>query len=396
MMIMTRIILSICLAIFLIGCKSEVAQKGGKKALKTYTVAKKTLTTTLHFSDYVRPIRSVSVVSPADGRVTETNIVFGSTVEKGKVLLKVTADKIAEEYYTAVSTYLRAKDTFDLNRVRFAGTSDLWTAGLTPRNTYMQEKSQLDTSRIALIQAAKKLEEILQKTKGVSLEDIKKIDVSDEKAVSKALELGFETAEVIAEVSGVLLEPSKTQSGDSDPKNVLAVGSEIKKGQLLALIGDVSGITLNIKIAEIDLDKIKVGQEVSISSVVFPNITLKGRVQSVNFQASNTGGAVGGLPTFPGVVEVTSLAPEVKDLVRVGMSATAAIDIKREGLLMVPIDAVFQEKGKSLVKRLEGEKVVEVPVTTGETSYNDVVITSGLKEGDKIQYREKEQVLVNH
>lgn len=398
MIVMTRLILSISLMFSLVACGGETANEKEEKKFKTYTVTAKSLVTKLHYSDYIRPIRTVSVVSPADGRVFETNINFGDNVEKGKILLKVSSDKLAEEYYAAVSEYLKAKDQFELNQVKFLGTTDLWKEGLTSRNTYIQEKSAVDTGRVAVFQAVKKLETIIKKTKGLSVEEIKKLDISDEKAVRQALERQFNLLEAEAETSGVLLEPPKSSGGDatSDGKTALSVGSEVKKGQLVALIGDLTGISLNIKVAEIDLDKIKPGIEARISSVAFPNTILKGTVRQVNFQASATGGSVGGLPTFPGIVEVPKLTAEEKKLIRVGMSATVELKVEKPNVLMIPIDAVYQEKGQSFVKRIEGDKVVAVPVTTGETSYNDVVINSGLKAGDKIQYQEKAQVIIKH
>lgn len=399
---MIKLVILMFFSLCLTACgHSEAPKNAGSKEQKTYTVVKKPLITTLNYSEYIRPIRSAAVVSPSDGRIMAANIHYGEYVEKGDILLKVSAIKLEEEYANAVTAYLKAKDDFAGNQIKFSGTTELWKLGLIPRNDYISQKSNLDSSRVSLLQATKKLESIL-KDIGIdeAAKEIEKLDITKEQAVKQALLREFASLEVKAEFSGILLEPPKSSSGDGDSnsnaKASFSVGSELKKGQVVALIGDLSGISLQIKISEIDLDKIKPGQDAIITGIAFPNIELKGKVRSVVFQSTSTGGSVGGLPTFPATIKVDSLTPQQKKLIRVGMSATAAIKVETPGQLMIPIDAVSLKKGQSIVQRIEGDKIVEVPVTTGETTYNDVVVLTGLKEGDKIVYTEKDIVIVNH
>ncbi len=68
----------------------------------------------------------------------------------------------------------------------------------------------------------------------------------------------------------------------------MTVGSTIKSGQVIALIGDLKGISVEIDVPEIDIDKIRPGMQATISGVAFGRHQLKGKLVAVNAQASNT------------------------------------------------------------------------------------------------------------
>ena len=65
-------------------------------------------------------------------------------------------------------------------------------------------------------------------------------------------------------------------------------------------------------------------------------------------------------------------------------SAKASIKIKEAPQIQIPIAAVFQKDGKSMVTKMVKGKKVEVAIVTGKTSMDSVVILSGLKAGDEI------------
>ena len=181
---------------------------------------------------------------------------------------------------------------------------------------------------------------------------------------------------------GILLYPPKT-SGESSER--IKTGSAIKAGQVLALLGDLSGVSVEIDIPEVDITEVKPGMTATIRGVAFGKLPLKGHLVSINAQASNANTNGSALPSFTAIVEVKSLTKEQQALLKVGMSADVELTINGADKLMVPIAAIQQKNGKSMVQiiKTDGTKNMS-PVITGPVSNNQVEIESGLKPGDEV------------
>ena len=66
-------------------------------------------------------------------------------------------------------------------------------------------------------------------------------------------------------------------------------------------------------------------------------------------------------------------------------NTTFEIDIHSAPQIMLPVNAVFQNKGQDVVRVQDAVgKDHLVPVITGETTPTEVVIVSGVKVGDKV------------
>lgn len=86
---------------------------------------------------------------------------------------------------------------------------------------------------------------------------------------------------------GVLLYPPKAGEDKSVRVNV---GSTVKSSQVIGLIGDLSGISIEIDVPEIDITQIQTGMNAVVSGVAFGKYPLKGQLVAVNAQASNNNG----------------------------------------------------------------------------------------------------------
>ncbi len=149
------------------------------------------------------------------------------------------------------------------------------------------------------------------------------------------------------------------------------------------MIGNLKGISVEIDVPEIDIDKIRPGMIAKISGVAFGKQQLKGTLVAVNAQATNTGS--GGLPSFSAVVEVASLTPEQQAWIKVGMSAAIELNVEEDKQLFVPIAAVKRDQGHSVVQVQVAQGAIEQRIiTTGPAQADAVVVASGLKEGDRV------------
>jgi HlyD family secretion protein len=155
----------------------------------------------------------------------------------------------------------------------------------------------------------------------------------------------------------------------------------VKQGDLLALIGDVSGLTIHINVNEFNVNQLIVGQKVIVTGTAFPQYNLQGHIASVDRQGQAN---QGGLPVFPVEVIVPTLTSEQQAVIHMGMSAKVEITIESEPVISVPLAAVFEKNGMSYVKVQKNKKIQDVLVKTGQTTENAVVIEANLKAGDNI------------
>lgn len=348
----------------------------------TYEVKPQALHKTLHFTGTIQPLRENTLSSPMEAIVETMKFHYGQMVKKGDVVLTLNSNELQKLYNDTLTDYLKAKDSYTISKAKFVGTKELWSAGLLSKNNYLSEKSSVDTSRVTLMQATRKLTEMLEKMDENNSQNLSALSLADFDKVRKVLTSSHNLIHLKAPSDGVLLYPPK--SGD-DKATRVTVGSSVKAGQVIALIGDLKGISVEIDVPEIDIDKIRPGMNATISGVAFGKHQLKGTLVAVNAQASNTSN--GGLPSFTAVVEVNSLTKEQQPWIKVGMSAAIELSVDSDNQLLIPIAAVKREKGNSIVSlQLAQGSIEKRVITTGAAQADSVVIESGLKAGDVVVY----------
>jgi len=373
----------IFLGVFVIGlCACGNETKQAKAELNTYTVTAKSFHKMLHFSGAIQPIRENSIVSPMEAVVETMGFHYGQLVKKGDVVLTLTSNELQKQYNETLTDYLKAKDNYSITKAKFTGTQELWDAGLLSKNNYLSEKSGVDTARVTLMQASRKLTELLEKMdEHNNALHLSNLSLADFEKIKKVLTANHNLIRLKAPGNGVMLYPPK--SGE-DKSTRVTVGSSVKSGQVIALIGDLSGISVEIDVPEVDIDKIHPGMKAVISGVAFGKQQLNGTLVAVNAQATHNGG---GLPSFTAVVEVNNLTPEQQHWIKVGMSAAIELKFNSEKQLLVPIAAVKREQGNSVVRVKDKKSAIEKRiVTTGPAQADTVVIETGLKEGEVIVY----------
>lgn len=376
-----KTILSTVLVMVLAACNADNNTKSNA-ATNEYKVKPQALHKTLHFTGTVQPLHESTLSSPMEAVVETMHFHYGQMVKKGDVILTLNSNELQKLYNDTLTDYLKAKDSYTVAKSKFVGTQDLWDAGLLSKNNYLGEKSNLATTRVTLMQSTRKLTEMLEKMDDENAKNLSSLSLADFEKLRKILTANHNIIKLKAPSDGVLLYPPK--AGD-DKNTRVTVGSTIKPGQVIALVGDLKGISVEIDVPEIDIDKIRTGMTATVSGIAFGKHQLKGKLVAVNAQASNTSN--GGLPSFTAVVEVNALTPEQQPWIKVGMSAAIELSIDSDNQLLIPIAAVKREKGNSVVtiQLAQGETQQRV-VLTGPAQADSVVIESGLKAGDVVVY----------
>ena len=185
---------------------------------------------------------------------------------------------------------------------------------------------------------------------------------------------------ITAPISGTVIEKN-FKAGDTIDNNSLTAA-----GGTLAVLYDMSTLTFEMKIDEKDINKVQVGQEVTITADAVEGVTFSGVVDTVNIN----GTTVSGQTNYP----VTVVINDPQDL-KPGMNVSADIIVERAGtVLCVPVDAVNRGSDKPTVQVaqegaldengnvVDPSKLETREVTLGRNDNDNIEITSGLSEGE--------------
>lgn len=144
-------------------------------------------------------------------------------------------------------------------------------------------------------------------------------------------------------------------------------------------VSDLSQMQITVSMAEVDVAKIKVGQDVNVSvDAVSSGGKLSGKVTQVAYSGTTTSGVV----TYPVVITVSGADPL---RIKGGMTANVSIIVdKRENVLLVPNRALRTQGGQRVVQLQTPVGVAQTPVTIGLQGDAQTEILSGVKEGDVV------------
>jgi HlyD family secretion protein len=176
---------------------------------------------------------------------------------------------------------------------------------------------------------------------------------------------------------------------------VLRVGSEVAAGQTVATVFDVSGLLVAAEVDETDIALVRSGQRAEVELDAFPDAAFAARVRRVAVAPSGGQSAAGGVTYQVDLAlgEVLRGGGEPRPLPRVGMTATAAIEVRRAvGKLSVPGSALVGRSGGQAVFVVEDGKVHLRPVQVAADGEDRVAVASGLREGERVVSRGAERL----
>lgn len=374
--------LLICALIGVTGCEKKTDKSATH--FTVITVQPKSLITPLHFSGTLEPLSAQSVLSPFDGRVTKVLFQYGQQIQKNQPLITLDATKLSEDYRKTVSDFLEKKQGYETGLVSYQGTAALYKAGVISKEEYSTATTSQQSTTLNYLQAKYDLEKLLTQT-DIAYSSIEQLNLTDMNQVNQTLNRQLQAVKVVAPTNGVALFPPPDQKKDSGGSGRINVGDEVKTGQLILSIGDLSGFTLKINVSEVSINLIKPGLVARVTGDAFPGMVLPGVVSSVAAQANPQTLNPGNSGQFEVIVKIPQVTAAEKNTIRVGMSAAVELDIPEPPLIYLPIKAVHQKNGQSLVTILtpSGEHK-EVAVITGKTTLTEVAIVAGISPGDRV------------
>lgn len=183
----------------------------------------------------------------------------------------------------------------------------------------------------------------------------------------------YENYTITAPISGqVITKNSKV--GDNISRNS-------STDTTMAVIYDLSEVTFEMSVDELDVRKVAVGQKVEVTADALEGEIFSGTVTNVSLESTQSNG-VTNYPVTVTLDEVGNLLP--------GMNVDGIIILdSKEDVLMIPVDALMRGNRVYIQDASVTEAEGAVPagfravdVETGLTSENFVEIVSGVEEGD--------------
>ena len=130
---------------------------------------------------------------------------------------------------------------------------------------------------------------------------------------------------------------------------------------------------------ETDVGKVKIGQEAIISLDAYPQIRMEGTVDHISYESKIVSNVT--------IYEIDIVPKKVPEVFRSGMSANVnIIEAKRENVLLIPLEAVKQDREGSFVFLSQGERnrPLKQSVRLGISDDKNVEVISGLGANDRV------------
>jgi len=160
------------------------------------------------------------------------------------------------------------------------------------------------------------------------------------------------------------------------------VGDTVLMQQPILYLPDISRFIVRTRVREVDLYKIKIGQQASVRIDAYPDLSFTAEVQSIGALAAANLPGRGGGKYFQVIMTLSGTDRHL----RPGMTARLVIKgDSRHNVLLLPVQAIFTDAdGQSFCYLSTLSGLRKVPVTIGRDNDLQIEILSGLNEGDRV------------
>lgn len=219
-----------------------------------------------------------------------------------------------------------------------------------------------------------------------------KTTASAQRSVDSQLkDLQDNRADAEANINKAQAQLNATTVTSANDGTVVEVNRDVSKsttGANQTLVHIVNNGNLQVKgeLSEYNLANLSVGQEVTMTSKVYPDKKWTGKISYIsnypkdnqNTAAAGAGNASSGAK-YPYTVDITS---EIGDL-KQGFSINIEAKNKTRGIL-VPVSSIVSESNKSYIWTIEKGTAKKVQVTLGNADAKHQEISSGLTKDSKV------------
>ena len=294
---------------------------------------------------FVQPIVTTEIRSEINGKIAKIYVEDGSVVKEGDILLELDKTSLESENSKASNEYSLQKLTLEQEERDFQRQEELMKKGFAIAKDFDDAKTSLRKAKIQL--------------------EVKKAEW--EKAQDN-----LSKTSILAPQSGTITDMNLT------PGQVIVGAGSVSEGTLLMKVSSLENLYVEVKINEIEVEKIKAVKEPDISFDSMGDLRFKGEVIYVSPYAKNENN----IRVFPVKVAFTAVGGRV----RPGISANIEFPVKKvKDVCAVILSAVYAEDKVKYVFAKRGDGMWEKRrVETGINDIKYVEITKGLKEGETV------------
>ena len=159
------------------------------------------------------------------------------------------------------------------------------------------------------------------------------------------------------------------------------VGEVVNTGDLSINLADMDHLYVNTQVDESDIANVKLGNQAEITLDAVPDVTLAGKVTSINPVGEN----VSGLVKYTVRVDLDKVSADT--FLPLGTTSNVTITVKdATANLAVPITMIQNDSKGEYVWVIQTDgSTKRVNVVSGAIVGDQVIVTGGLKAGDRIQ-----------
>ena len=303
-----------------------------------------------------------------EGRIVIFYAGQGAFVRKGQRLAEFESADIDEaeaDYLKALSDLANAERTsaaeVKFQQATYDRTKLLVEKEITPAKNLQQAEHDLDVAKANQTSSVESAKVAVSNARR-HLQILGMTDAAID-SLAKKSNVGPSVFPLNSPISGTVVERNGT------------IGATVGSDANLFKIIDLSRVWIDANVFEKDLERVRIGQLVNIKVPAFPDATFTGRVILI----SST------IDPDTRTVQVRTEVANPDGRLKPDMFANVEIvTAGRRQAISVPLAAVLDEGGRSVVFIADGNNYTKKEVTLGLKSDDRVEIVQGLNAGDKV------------
>lgn len=302
--------------------RTAIVQESTTGAVNVLTevVTRTTFDQSLTANGNFAAVKQIDFTSESAGRITQLTVKEGSRVSAGQVLARIDNQVASADLENAQASVNAAKT--DMERYQKA----LASGGVTQK--------QADDMKLQYQSALSRL---------------------------TAARKNAQNTQLRSPINGVI------------NAKYVEIGAYLSAGTKLFEIVDISKLKLITNVPESQVVQLKVGQQVPVTTNVYPEVTYKGKITFIAVKGDAT-------LNYPVEIEVDNISDKA---LKAGMYGSATFDLpEQEPVLLISRAAFYAGLTSNLVYVLENGRSKSVKVVSGRVIGDKVEIRKGLKEGD--------------
>ena len=338
MTVATGLLLSVLMIMWTVGCGQKEAKVLEEKTynVQVAKVEKKSLRPTVETIGSLKPYEVVIVSSEVDGILHEIRVNEGTPVSRGVLLAVIDDRDYRNEATRAEAAVRQAEATLANTKLEFQRKDALFKEELVTRQQYDDV-----TTRLAIAEA----------------------DVERAKAARSMAKERLDKTKIYSPLGGFVQEKKQ------------AVGNYVRNGTPIFTIVQNHPLKLDFTIAEKDISRLKIGQDVMFTVDTHAGQEFTGKLKTI-YPA---------LEDKTRTLQVEALVPNPQHVLKPGLFARVSLYTNvAMDTVVIPVTAIIYENSSTKVFVVEGDRAKEMKIRIGGKYGEFVEVVEGLVGGETI------------